>query len=588
MSAKNLVLMFLFLATLSGCNGGTGNGSGTVVPDPVADLSLSIVHSGNFLQGQTGASYAITVANVGTGPSSGTVTVTDTLPATGLTATALGGTGWNCTLGTLTCTRSDALAANSSYPAIALTVNVAGNAPGNLVDSASVSGGTDASPGNNAANDATTVGSAGPPAPLFPLKVSANGRYLVDQNNTPFLLTGDSPQALIAVLSPTDANTFFADRQAAGFNANWINLLCNSTNSAACTDGRTYDGILPFTTPGDLSTPNEAYFARADAMIRLAASYGITVFLDPIETGGWLSVLRSNGITKDRAYGQYLGNRYKNFDNIVWISGADFQTWPTSSDDDVVQAVALGIKDMDTRHIHTVELNYPLSGSLDDNSWAPIIQLDAAYTYFPTYAEVLNEYNRSNFRPVFLVEANYEFENDTGHDFGSPALLRKQEYWTMLSGAAGQLYGNRYTWQFISGWQSNLDTPGSVQMGYLKTLFAPLRWYDLVPDQGHTFLTAGYGTFSSTDTVTNNDYATAAITGDGTLALAYLPTLRTVTLNMARLAGPVTARWYDPSNGSYSAIAGSPLANTGTRQLAPPGSNGAGDGDWVLVLTATQ
>ena len=40
-------------------------------------------------------------------------------------------------------------------------------------------------------------------------------------------------------------------------------------------------------------------------------------------------------------------------------------------------------------------------------------------------------------------------------------------------GAAGQLYGNRYTWPFISGWQSNLDTPDSAQMGYVKSLFEP-------------------------------------------------------------------------------------------------------------------
>ena len=53
-------------------------------------------------------------------------------------------------------------------------------------------------------------------------------------------------------------------------------------------DGTTYDGIAPFTTPGDLSTPNEAYFARADAWSRLAAKYGIDVFLDPIETAGWM------------------------------------------------------------------------------------------------------------------------------------------------------------------------------------------------------------------------------------------------------------------------------------------------------------
>ena len=81
----------------------------------LASLTISKNHSGNFTQGQTGATYSITVSNGGTGPTSGTVTVIDTLP-TGLTATAISGTGWNCTLGTLTCTRSDALSASGSYP----------------------------------------------------------------------------------------------------------------------------------------------------------------------------------------------------------------------------------------------------------------------------------------------------------------------------------------------------------------------------------------------------------------------------------------------------------------------------------------
>ncbi len=49
--------------------------------------------------------------------------------------------------------------------------------------------------------------------PAYPVKVSANGRYLVDQKNTPFLIAGDSPQGLISRLSETQAESYFADRQ---------------------------------------------------------------------------------------------------------------------------------------------------------------------------------------------------------------------------------------------------------------------------------------------------------------------------------------------------------------------------------------
>lgn len=424
-----------------------------------------------------------------------------------------------------------------------------------------------------------------PPDTAYPLKVSANGRYLVDQHNVPFLISGDSPQALIVNLSEAEADAFFADRQAGGFNIVWINLLC-ATYTGGRADGSTYDGIIPFTTPGNLATPNERYFSRADHMLQLAAQHGLTVLLDPAETGSFLSVLNDNGVTKSRNYGRYLGTRYRSFDNIIWMHGNDFQSWPNPGDDAVVQAVARGIQDTDDRHLHTVELNYPVSGSLDDSSWAPIIQLNASYTYYPTYAQVLEDYNRPNAIPTFLVEANYEFEHNAA-DLGTPEILRRQEYWTLLSGAAGQLYGNGYTWPFINGWQSHLDTPGSIQMAYVKFLFESRQWYNLIPDQAHAVVTAGYGTFADSGALGDNDYLTAARTPDGALVMVYMPTIRTITVDMASLAGPAYASWYDPTNATFTAIPGSPLADSGARDFTPPGTNGDGDGDWVLVLEAT-
>src|ERR1017187_5550089 len=103
-------------------------------------LTVVKAHAGNFTQGQTGANYSIAVTNSGTGATGGTVAVTDALPA-GLTAAAIGGTGWTCTLTTLTCTRSDALGAGMSYPALSVTVDVAGNAPASVTNTAAVWGG---------------------------------------------------------------------------------------------------------------------------------------------------------------------------------------------------------------------------------------------------------------------------------------------------------------------------------------------------------------------------------------------------------------------------------------------------------------
>jgi Protein of unknown function (DUF4038) len=127
------------------------------------------------------------------------------------------------------------------------------------------------------------------------LKVSANRRYLVDQNNLPFLIVGDSPQALPVMISTSDAARYFDDRKAHGFNSMWINILCAGPYFPDCRDdGSTYDGIRPFISyiPGgsdtahyDLTKPNEAYFSHIDQIMTLAANRGMVVFLDPIETG---------------------------------------------------------------------------------------------------------------------------------------------------------------------------------------------------------------------------------------------------------------------------------------------------------------
>ena len=121
---------------------------------PAAVLHISKSHIGSFTQGLTGAAYTITASNgAGVGPTNGTVTVMDTLPA-GLAATAIGGTNWNCALATLTCTRSDALPSGASYPAIAVTVNVAANAASPQVNAASVSGGGSA---GDSTSDSTII-----------------------------------------------------------------------------------------------------------------------------------------------------------------------------------------------------------------------------------------------------------------------------------------------------------------------------------------------------------------------------------------------------------------------------------------------
>jgi uncharacterized repeat protein (TIGR01451 family) len=151
-----------------------------------ADLTIAKSHTGNFYRGQNGVQYTISVSNIGSTATSGTVTVTDTLPA-GLTATAISGTGWTCVLGTLTCTRSDALASGVSYPAIALTVNVSGTAGSPLVNSVTVSGGGDVNSGNNTDTDSTIVLTSA--APVLQVTKTHSGNFYQGQTGAQYTIT---------------------------------------------------------------------------------------------------------------------------------------------------------------------------------------------------------------------------------------------------------------------------------------------------------------------------------------------------------------------------------------------------------------
>jgi len=114
----------------------------TIISPPA--LSVAKSHSGNFTQGQTG-SWTIIVSNTATGTTtSGTVMLTDTLPA-GYTVSSAGGTNWSCSgtgTNSLTCSDStDAVAGGSPFPTITLTVNVPTNSPTSVQNAATASGG---------------------------------------------------------------------------------------------------------------------------------------------------------------------------------------------------------------------------------------------------------------------------------------------------------------------------------------------------------------------------------------------------------------------------------------------------------------
>lgn len=153
----------------------------------VADLAITKSHSGNFLVGTNGF-YTLNVTNNGPNSTSGTITVTDTLP-TGLTYVSATGTGWSCSAAgqTVTCTRSDTLASGASEPAITLNVSVGAAASPSVTNTATVSSGSfDNVSGNNTANDVTTVNTPG----------SGNKPLYLYDSGTPWKLSRTKPTGL--------------------------------------------------------------------------------------------------------------------------------------------------------------------------------------------------------------------------------------------------------------------------------------------------------------------------------------------------------------------------------------------------------
>jgi hypothetical protein len=141
----------------NGNNGATDPTTITSVALALPDLTVSKQHSGNFTQGQIGAQWTLLVSNVGAGPTTAAVNLTDKLPS-GVTATALSGAGWSCTLSPLACSRHDALPAGASWPPVSLLVNIDPVlAAGTLVNTATVAGGGETLTGNNTAVDSVLL-----------------------------------------------------------------------------------------------------------------------------------------------------------------------------------------------------------------------------------------------------------------------------------------------------------------------------------------------------------------------------------------------------------------------------------------------
>jgi hypothetical protein len=166
--------------------------------------------------------------------------------------------------------------------------------------------------------------------------------------------------------------------------------------------------------------------------------------------------------------------------------------------------------------------------------------------------------------------------------------LRTRAYQAVLSGAAGQVFGNNPIWHFDGPglytapvtWKEALTSDGSKGMSYMRKILEKIPWWRLVPNDGFLVPVSGTG----------DEKVVAARDINGHFALVYIPDGQKVTLRLNLMRQKwVHARWFDPAEGIlHRPIGNIALPTSQVRSFVPPAENGAGDRDWVLFLKTVQ
>jgi hypothetical protein len=431
-------------------------------------------------------------------------------------------------------------------------------------------------------------------SPIFPLKPSADGRYLVDATGAPFFVHADTAWQAPKRLTIMEFEQYLAHRAPLGFNTVLLH-----TFSREISPDNNRNGERPFDPPNHISAQHEPYWRHLDKVLSLAEEKGFFVAIAPLwlrwggnDAAGWRA-----HFTEEHAqgYGEFLAKRYVGRKNIMWILGGDANPQEKTT---AINLMASGIKHAAPHHLITVH-NRPEFSSASYFDAAPWLDVNLAYSYRETYLHVGGEWNRlGKRRPIMLGESGYEEESNDGRG-GSTHRVRRQAYGAILSGAlAGHAFGNKHLWRCDDQWRQALDSAGSQQMVHVRNLFTSIPWYKLIPDdqypppptefeeaaialRSRQLVTAGRGVYG------DDDYVSAAIASDGSFALVYLPMGRPVTINLGRFAGKAKASWYDPTDGTRRAIEDIG-ATQPFQQFTPPPKNAAGESDWVLILESQQ
>lgn len=430
------------------------------------------------------------------------------------------------------------------------------------------------------------------------LRISANRRFLIKEDGSPFFYLGDTAWLLYHRLTHEEVAAYLRARAQQGFTVIQTSLL---GERQGLTEPNRY-GHRPLE-DDDPDRPNEAYLRHVDYVVDRAESLGLYIALAPAwgiyVVGGTPSYPAPRLFTADsaRRYGEFLGARYRHKSNVIWLVGGDREPVRDGVDySDVWRALADGLR-TGGQGTHLMTFHPPGGGRssslwFHQDEWLDfnMMQTGPRRRDWPNYETIARDYALTPTKPAMDGEPGYERayagrqpEDGRYTDYD----VRKFAYWALFAGAHGHTYGCLEIWQFyvpdIPGrlpfngaelpWQEAVPLPGALQMRHVRRLLESRPFLVRVPDQSIVLSDAGSGT----------DRIQATRGADGSYALLYSAAGSPFTVDLGKLSGSrARAWWFDPRRGTASALGEFPTA--APKEFVPP-SSGPGN-DWVLVLDA--
>jgi hypothetical protein len=412
------------------------------------------------------------------------------------------------------------------------------------------------------------------------LRVSEDGRFLVREDGSPFFWLGDTSWKLTTWSKGT------IDRYLRDCVDNRFTVI--QVVVQGCDDN---SGTKEFLNK-DPATPNEKWFAnRVDYVVDKAQAAGIYVALLPT----WGGTVADSGAffttSNARAYGRWIGARYRDRKNVLYMIGGDRQPHRYKGVDNnggqaVWKAMAEGIKaGCDGAQLVTYHTSMgPSAGQwFQSESWFDFDSKQTGQALWGGMFEGMSKaYALTPAKPLIDTEPLYENHPVDVKPTRSTAYnVRTRAYWCVFHGAFGHTYGTWGQFNSEAAFLADLDLPGRLQMKHLRALMESRPYVTRVPDQ--TLIVSVDGGKNPGQWPYPNYFGHVAATrdADGSYALAYSGRGLRFVVDLERLSGStLKGHWFDPRTGRTTTIGEFP--RSGAREFTPPTSGD--DNDWVLIL----